>query len=161
MPTLEERVEELERRLALIEARTPPPPPTPTQPAPPPNAPALVAVTISNKRYEAANAEVEIYEAHIWFDCAYTLSKAAKETRALKGVLEFADLFGEVKFRLNVTLNEPLTPGKPHVQAGVGFVFNQFLDEHKWMLATNLADMRYSFEVLNAIYSDGSMHSQT
>lgn len=151
MSSIEERLADVERRLALLEAQNLPPVTSSPRQTSSPASDSLVALNVSNKRFDAGD-----YEEHIWFDCIYTLSKSAKPIRAVKGALEFADLFGEVKFRIQVTVNEPLTPGKPLAQPGIGFTYNQFMAEHQWMLSTNLADMRYSFKALNAIYTDGT-----
>jgi len=161
MNSLEERVAELERRLSLLEARAAASAPSvgaafAEQPIP---LASLIAVTISNKRYDPANPSLGSFEDHVWFDCAYTLSTDAKPTRAVKGTLEFADLFGEIRFRIQITLNESLTPGKSLAQPGIGFSYNQFLPEHQWILGTDLKDMRCSFSVLNALYTDGLTES--
>ena len=163
MSSLEERVEELERRIALLEANTAVSTAldgtVSTECVPPSTS--LISIAVSNKRYDPANPNLGSFEDHIWFDCAYTLSKDAKPTRALKGTLEFADLFGEIRFRIQITLNEPLTPGKPLAQPGIGFAYNSFLADHQWLLETDLKNMRCSFRVLNALYTDGMSESFT
>ncbi|WP_202841849.1 hypothetical protein [Luteimonas saliphila] len=153
MSTLEERVTEVERRLALLEANSgaqqfansmiPTSTDTPKD--------SLVALSISKKRFDRGD-----YEEHIWFDCLYTLSQNSKPTRAVKGSIEFCDLFGDVKFRLQVTINDPMTPGRPLPNPGIGFTFNQFIPEHQWMLATDLSNMKCNFVASNAIYNDGT-----
>jgi hypothetical protein len=153
MDKLEERIAEVERRLSLLEASyglqvsgsasSALPPELPKKP--------LVALSVSNKRYDHGD-----YEDHIWFDCTYTLSTASKPTRAVKGAIQFSDLFGDVKFRLLVTVNDALSPGRPLVNPGIGFTFNQFMGEHQWVRATNLDDMKCSFAVSNVLYSDGT-----
>ena len=151
MSNIEERLADVERRLALLEARNPIPVAPSSPSTPTPAGDQIVALSVSNKRFDAGD-----YEEHIWFDCTYTLSNTAKPTRAVKGLLEFADLFGDVRFRIQATVNDPLTPGKPLTLPGIGFTYNQFMTEHQWMLATSLADMRCSFKVLNIIYADGT-----
>jgi hypothetical protein len=161
MSNLEARLADIERRLAALEARdrVEPRPVGSQSPEQPPRKEPLVKLSVSNKRFDPANPALDSYEDHIWFDCIYILSKKSKPTRAIKGVLEFADLFGEVQLRLNTTLNQPLSPGKTVTQPGTGFAYNQFMSEHQWMLATSLADMKCSFKVLNVIYSDGTSES--
>lgn len=153
MNSIEDRLAQLERRVEVLEeknavqlATAPDLPPLPAPPEEP-----LVALAVSNKRYDPGE-----YESHIWFDCVYTLSSRSKPTRAVKGLIEFADLFGDVKFRLHTTINEPLAPNRPLTQKGIGFSYNQFMGEHQWMLVTNLSDMRCSFRPTNAIYTDGT-----
>lgn len=161
MNTIENRLAEIERRLATLEAREAGPapldislPPVPTAPSRP-----LLQLTVSNKRFAPADPGLGSYEDHIWFDCSYLLSNDSKATRAVKGVIEFSDLFGEVKFRLNATLSDPLVPGKPFAQPGIGFTFNQFMGDHQWMLATALKDMKFSFRALSILYGDGTTES--
>ena len=153
MSTLEERVADIERRLALLEAGCGTQQLANTSVQPMPGAPKdpLVALSISKKRFDRGD-----YEEHIWFDCVYTLSQNSKQTRAVKGAIEFCDLFGDVKFRLQVTINDPMTPGRPLSNPGIGFTFNQFIPEHQWILATDLSNMKCNFVVSNAIYIDGT-----
>lgn len=161
MSSVEERLAQLELRVAQLEGHRQ----VPDSPSPEPNASAplgrLVSVTITNKRYDPANSDLGTYEDHIWFDCAYTLAAESVPTRAVKGTLEFADLFGEIRFRLNTTLNEPLMPKVPLRQPGIGFTYNQFIAEHQWMLVTKLDDMKCSFRVFEALYSDGTSRAFT
>ncbi|WP_422506240.1 hypothetical protein [Stenotrophomonas sp. GZD-301] len=155
MSSMEERLADLERRLALLETRDR------DLPALQGGLPArgaaeeqVVSVSVSNKRYDHGD-----YEDHIWFDCVYTLSQDSKPTRALKGAIEFMDLFGEVRFRLQLTVNDPLSPGRPLANPGIGFTFNQFMPEHQWMLSTDLSDMQIRLVASNVIYSDGTSAS--
>lgn len=153
MSTLDERIADIERRLALLEASisTHQLAEIPLQSSLDTHKDPLVALSISKKRFDRGD-----YEEHIWFDCVYTLSQSSKPTRALKGTIEFCDLFGDVKFRLQVTINDPMTPGKPLSNPGIGFTFNQFVPEHQWMLTTDLSNMKCNFVASNAIYNDGT-----
>lgn len=153
MSSLEERVAELERRLDLLEARAGVARPAGESDSPQQDLPneTLVKLSVSNKRYDHGD-----YEDHIWFDCVYTLSQKSKPTRAVKGVIEFSDLFGEVKFRIQATVNDPLVPGIPLANPGIGFTFNEFMQEHQWMLTTDLSNMMCKFSVSNVLYSDGT-----
>ncbi len=90
------------------------------------------------------------------FDISWDTSKLRKPTRAVKGVLVFADLFGEPHFRIRITLDDPLKPGAKFGQTGQGFKYNQFLDDHHWVRSTDLANMNIRFEPEEVIYADGS-----
>lgn len=153
MIPLEERVAEIERRLALLEtsigARQLANDSAPFASGAPKDP--LVALSVSKKRFDRGD-----YEEHIWFDCVYTLSQNSKPTRAVKGTIEFCDLFGDTKFRLQVTINDPMAPGQSLSNPGIGFTFNQFIPEHQWMLATELSNMKCNFVASNAIYIDGT-----
>jgi len=111
----------------------------------------ILIPTIANKRFQTYK-----YDDNIWFDVTWNTDNLKKKTRAVKGVLIFADLFGEPKFMINYTVNDPLTPRKSHKESGVGFEYNQFKDSHKWMRASELKDMSFQFKVKSIIYADGT-----
>lgn len=111
----------------------------------------MVLVDILNKRYQ----ETE-YEKYLWWDATYNPVRLAKATRAIKGTVEFADLFGEVHFRLQVVINDPMNPGRKFTTPGVGFTMNQFMEDHQWMLATDISDMTVKFRIQSIIYTDGT-----
>ena len=156
MTDIEQRFTDLENRIAALETLNREQKPIPVIPA---NVQKLIEIEIKNKRYDPKNVALHKFEDHIWFDCYYTLSESSKSTRAVKGLLEFADLFGEVKFMLNTTINIALEAGKTTFQPSVGFNYNQFLAAHQWMLGTDLKDMTIQYKVLNVIYSDGLSES--
>jgi len=157
MEDFKQQLIELERRVALLEKANLLPNTSFSSNASNINQPkSLVQVQISNKRFAPKNPNYGEYEDHIWFDATYTAGTLEKPARALKGVLCFADIFDEIKFRINVTLNDRLEPGLPLVQDGIGFTYNQFIPEHQWMLVTKESDMKPSFLATNVIYSDGS-----
>lgn len=116
--------------------------------------PNFVSPNITNKRFEKYK-----YEDNIWFDITWNASDLKKPTRAVKGILIFADIFGETKLQIKKTINEPLKPNSSMVEKGVGFKYNQFKDSHKWVLSTDLEDMTFRFDVKNIIYKDGSSES--
>ncbi len=116
--------------------------------------PALLTPTLSNKRFQESDFSKGIYEDAIWFDISWDTSRLKQATRAVKGILIIGDIFGESQFRLNVTINDPLTPGQSYTQQGVGFDYNQFTDSHRWFRVTDLRDMTFDFEVKDIIYLD-------
>jgi hypothetical protein len=113
-----------------------------------------IHLTLSNKKFQQSDFSRGIYEDAIWFDINWDTSGLLRKTRAVKGVLVIGDVFGEPQFRLNMTINDPLTPGKSYTQHGVGFDYNQFTGSHKWFRVTDLEDMTFCFEVKDIIYSD-------
>jgi len=116
--------------------------------------PVFITPNISNKRYEKYK-----YDDNIWFDITWDTSDLKKTTRAVKGVLIFADIFGETKFQIKKTINNSLSPNIPLTETGIGFEYNQFKDSHKWMRSTKLKDMTFKFDVINIIYTDGTSES--
>lgn len=114
----------------------------------------LLHPVLTNKRFQKSDFSKGIYEDAIWFDINWDTSDLKQKTRAVKGILIIGDIFGEPQFRLNMTINDPLTPGKNYTQQGIGFDYNQFTDSHKWFRVTDLKDMTFDFEVKDIIYSD-------
>lgn len=116
----------------------------------------LVAVKLSNKRFQNTDIMNHVFEEAVWWDAEYTPVGLTKPTRAVKCQLEFADLFGEVKFRLNSTFNESMKPGEVLNEEGIGFKYNQFLDNHQWMRNTDFKDMIITVRIKSIIYQDGT-----
>ena len=114
----------------------------------------LLIPSFTNKRFQKSDFTSGIYEDAIWFDVSWDTSHLKKPTRAIKGILILCDIFGESKLRLRWTLNQPLTPGTNYTEKGVGFEYNQFIDSHKWVRATDLKDMTFKFEVTDIIFQN-------
>lgn len=111
----------------------------------------IISVTLLEKKYSEQD-----YQDGMFFDIDFQATGLDKPARAIKGVLNFEDLFEEVKLRVQWTINEPITPGGKNLSRGVGFEYNQFTSSHRWIRATDLKDMKASFTVLSIIYQDGT-----
>ena len=107
----------------------------------------LIKPVLTNKRFQKSDFSKGVYEDAIWFDINWDTSKLKRKTRAIKGILVLGDIFGEPQFRINMTINDPLTPGKNYTQQGIGFDCNQFTESQKWVRFTELKDMTFAFEV--------------
>lgn len=110
----------------------------------------IVVPAVSRKRFAKEN-----YEDYIWFDVEWKAVNLRKAARSIKGFLLFHDLFGEQKLAVRVTIDDPIAPGRSRVQRGIGFDYNQFRDEHRWVRTTELNDMLIQFEIESILYSDG------
>jgi len=111
----------------------------------------VISVHLSKKRFEDRD-----YEDRIAFDVEFKAIGLDKPARAIKGVFNLHDLFGEIKLRLGCTLNKPIEPGGKIHYTGWGFDYNRFVDSHAWVLSTDLKDMKASFTVNSIIYQDGT-----
>lgn len=96
------------------------------------------------------------YQKFIWLDVEFQASGLDKPARAVKGSIVFTDLFGEKKFGLRWTIDKPISPGESYTEKGSGFKYNQFDQEHQWMLTTDVKDMKVKFVVTNILYQDGT-----
>lgn len=70
----------------------------------------IIKVDVTNKRYQPEDDDN--YESIIWWDCTYHPDGILKTTRAVKGALEFTDLFGEPQFSILVTIDDAIEPKK-------------------------------------------------
>jgi len=111
----------------------------------------IVLPTVANKRFEKLK-----YQDYILFDVEWRAASLEKAARSIKGVLMFCDLFGDVKFPINVTIDDALEPSGSITQKAIGFQYNQFREEHSWIRNTNLENMSIRFKVTNILYQDGT-----
>ena len=150
----EQRLDELEKVTGLAGEEKPAETKGPAD-----KATSLILVQLSKKRFQKADVSKGIWQEAIYWDATYDPVGLTKPARAVKGALEFADLFGEVQFRVRVTINEPLLPKKKLKKKGTGFEYNQFKDSHKWVRGTELKDMKIAFRMQSIIYQDGTTGS--
>lgn len=152
--SLEDRVAELEARVAALEATAAGVVPDGVPFGRTGNGGAKIELIITNKRYQPADPMNNVYQDTISFDCEFRATQLDSLARAAKGMIEFCDLFGEPRCRIGYTLNERLQPGSSVRADGLGFQYNQFMEEHKWMLATELADMTFRFQITQILYEN-------
>lgn len=112
--------------------------------------------TVANKRFQESNFRDGLYQDLLMFDVEWDASQLKQATRAIKGVLVFSDIFGEPRFRIRVTIDDPITAGSKFSQTGIGFEYNRFSDEHQWVRSTELHNMTIQFEPHEVLYADGS-----
>jgi hypothetical protein len=93
------------------------------------NSASVLVPTLTNKRFLPRNARSGIYDDSILFDIEWNTAGLSRQTRAVKGILEVGNLFGDVRFSLSHTINQPLRPGQKFKEAGLGFRYNQFRSE--------------------------------
>jgi hypothetical protein len=110
----------------------------------------LIAVKITKKNHE----KIE-YREYMTFDVEWNPINIKKPGRSVKGILEFCDLFGDARFRIAVTIDDPLTPGQVFVQRGIGFDYNEFDEGHNWVRSTDVKNMTFRFQVSSILYADG------
>lgn len=79
-----------------------------------------------------------------------------KPARSIKGTLMLRDLFGETKFQIRWTIEQPIAPGEKIAETGSGFKYNRFKADHGWVLSTETQNMVPVFAVESILYADGS-----
>lgn len=148
----EERLDQIERRLERIETMLLGANKEPSSTSSASGSQSeIIKIAVTNKRFDDG-----VYEDSIWWDAQYTATGLTKAARAVKGTLIFADLFKEPRFRVGVTVDDPIQPNGTVVTNGIGIDYNQFIDSHKWLRSTSLSDMTIWFEVESVLYQDGT-----
>lgn len=142
------------------------PPPLPPPPAHPqalaaraPEESQVVRFPVSIERRRVLPADIfsgRLME-QLSFDFQITPSGLRKDTRSIKGSFEFCDLFGEVQFSLTYTVNGRISAGRSFRQSGLGFDYNDFVPNQRWLRNTDISDMKCFFKVDQILYSDGSV----
>jgi hypothetical protein len=115
-----------------------------------------ISVNLFGKNFLKSDYRAGRYEDFLKLQLEFKAKGIKKPTRAIKGIIVFSDLFGEVKVRLRWTLDDPMAPGQMVNKFNSGFEPNQFSDSHRWLRTTKVEDISTKFEVKNIIYADGS-----
>lgn len=97
------RVAALEKRVGTLEQFHAAPAGAPAVETKPAVGEFIVPVTVTNKRYQPADIMNGVVQDAVWWDSTYDFSKLEKPARAIKGELEFRDLFDAPKFAHVVT----------------------------------------------------------
>ena len=83
-------------------------------------------------------------------------NQGTKAIRAFTGVTVFADLFGRPQKNLNLTYDITIQPGEVVVDDGKVYDLNQFMDEDNWLATTDVESIKFTFEPVSILFTDGS-----
>lgn len=81
-----------------------------------------------------------------------------KDIEGIKGVITLQDLFGDQIKRVNLSYDEGVVIGESKLYRA-SLDYNQFMDDDIKLRNTDLAKMKYEWEVTTIIYSDGTQES--
>jgi len=109
----------------------------------------IIKPILKRKRFES-----EDFQEHIWFDILWKPINLKRDTRAVKGVLIFTDIFGEERYRIGWTITDTIDDELGLYEPGVGFKYSQFNDKHNWVRNTEFKDMMFKFRVDDIIYQN-------
>jgi len=114
-----------------------------------------IGVRLLNKRFMPSNWQASRYEDQVLLEFEYS-NLTEKEIRAFTGTVVFKDIFERPFLRVNLTVDDPIPPGRSTKDTDRGLKTNQFADEHQKLIATDLKDLRVDFEVESILFADGS-----
>lgn len=81
-----------------------------------------------------------------------------KDVEGIKGVITLKDLFGDQIKRVTISYDEGVAVGESKLYRA-SLDYNQFMDDDIKLRNTDLAKMKYEWEVSTIIYSDGTQES--
>lgn len=80
-----------------------------------------------------------------------------KAIKGIEGILTTSDLFGKEILRNGCDFTgHTIEPGKTVTIKGLSLECNEFNDEHMKVFNTAFADLQFSYEITNIVYTDGS-----
>lgn len=94
------------------------------------------------------------YSDWITFKFKFT-NNLPKAIKAFKGAAVFADIFGDVWWRIDISQTLELQPQESKIWEGQ-MDYNQFIDSHKRAIHTDLKDIFVTFAPDQIYYSDGT-----
>jgi hypothetical protein len=113
-----------------------------------------IRLSVIDKGFIDADPSASRYQGLMTFECSYE-NTSEKDIRAFTGDIVFQDLFGKEIFRSSITISDPIQAGQRATWAGT-VKYNQFMDSHQRLRATELRDMNVVWLPSSIIFSDGT-----
>lgn len=113
-----------------------------------------IVLTVFSKSYQDSDYRSGQYQDEITIRCAYE-NTSGKDIRAFAGEVKFADLFGKDIFSCSLTIQDGIKAGAKSTWTGT-IDYNQFLDSHRSLRATDLKDMQVTWVPKQILYGDGT-----
>ena len=79
-----------------------------------------------------------------------------KNIRAIRGALVFSDLFDKPIMSVAVTYDKPLNANGGRESCDFALTYNQFMDDHRKLKATDLGSLVTRWVPSEVIYADGT-----
>jgi len=116
-------------------------------------------LTVFEKGYVPSDAMASRYRDSITIKCAYE-NTSGKDIRAFTGTVRFTDLFGKPIFESRLTVADPIRASAKATWIG-SIDYNQFIDSHRSLRNTELANMKVVWLPKSIIYADGTQVGRT
>jgi hypothetical protein len=154
----EERIAQLEARVAELEAFLAAALGYGSEPAEEPVAAGslVLPVAVTRKHFQGKDPAHGRWEDWLDFDVEYETALLEKPATAIRGTLVFSDSFGRERFEMPTEITDAIEPGRKTRQKGLRFKYNQFRDEHQWMNSTDPAKMQVALRISTVLFRDGS-----
>lgn len=120
-----------------------------------------IVVTVTNKSNLGENWDAGRYSDRVEF--AFEIKNRTEKTvKGVQGILKISDLFGVEILSINCdfTGNSIKANGSISV-TDLGMDINQFMDTHVKLYNMAFSDLKFEYEVINIVYSDGVSMNET
>jgi hypothetical protein len=108
-----------------------------------------ISLTVVNKGFMEVN-----YQSYVTIKVVYK-NESIKDIRALRGAIQFTNLFGKEIFLSDITITDGVKAGQQAEWTGQ-IQYNQFMDKDKNLRFTDLADMKIVWKPAAVIFVDGT-----
>lgn len=113
-------------------------------------------VVVTDKTITPKNTSNWIFSNYVNFVFDIT-NNGDKAIKGIEGILTTSDLFGKEILRNGCDFTgQTIEPGKTVTIKGLSLECNEFNDEHMKVFNTDFADLQFSYEITNIVYTDGS-----
>jgi hypothetical protein len=119
----------------------------------------FIRVELIEKNLVLEDYDLGIHEDQIEFQLHFHNISDAK-IRAVKGDLVFHDLFDTEVFRIGVTMNNSIEPGKFSAWSG-GFIYNEFIQEHVHFLGFKTDDLKLTLDNEKIVIKDDKFQTSS
>lgn len=113
-----------------------------------------LALTIFDKGFVPSDFRAGRRDDNVTIPAAYE-NTSGKDIRAFRGAVQFADLFGEEIYTMNLTISDPIAVGEKATWAGQ-IDYNEFRDDHQALHNKDLDDMNIVWRPASIIFADGT-----
>jgi hypothetical protein len=113
----------------------------------------VLVVALVRKGYLGSDYSAGRYEDVITLSFAYQ-NKSARDIRAFEGSVTFMDLFGDTVYAANLKVDDPLKGGQTRREER-SIKYNQFNDHQQKFRATDLENMKVSWQPKTVLFGDG------
>jgi hypothetical protein len=111
----------------------------------------LLSVVLVSKK----NSVGEYNQRWVGLEVAYE-NKSDKDIEGVKGVLKFADIFGDEIMNVRWSYDGGVPAKQSIVERNVGVDINHFMDDHMKLWNTDFDKLKSNFEVSTIIFKDGT-----
>jgi hypothetical protein len=114
-----------------------------------------IDIRLLRKKYIPSDYRNGIYDDVVSIELEYE-NKTDREIRAFTGLTVFSDIFDRPFYRVSLTVDNRIPPGKVVVDKGKVIKVNKFSSEDQQLAAKEIENIKFRFEPKSILFSDGT-----